>query len=112
MSTAERASGFLARPSGDLLWWGLPLAAGFATNALPISPTAAPLVWAAAFAWMTALAAAAVMSAWLWTGLQILRTRRRPARSTLLSFGSATTLLALAIAWPSLEPIVVNWLKG
>lgn len=51
-TTAQRARDFLARPSSALVWWGLPLAAGFATNVLPISSTAATFVWAAAFAWM------------------------------------------------------------
>ncbi|HEX4741247.1 MAG TPA: hypothetical protein VH353_07960 [Caulobacteraceae bacterium] len=50
--TAQRDRDFLARPSSALFWWGFPLLAGFATNALPISPTARTVVWAAAFAWM------------------------------------------------------------
>lgn len=50
--TAPRANDFLARPLSAAAWWGLPLAAGLATNVLPIAETARLFVWAAAFAWM------------------------------------------------------------
>ena len=50
--TAQRSRDFLARPFSALLWWGLPLLVGVSTNVLPISPTVATFVWAAAFAWM------------------------------------------------------------
>ena len=85
----------------------------FALPAAILATSGGVLAWfAGAHGWMTALAAAAVAAAWLWTGLPTFRTRRRPARSTLLTLAIATAILALAVAWPRIEPIVVAWLKA
>ena len=51
---AQKTTDFLARPRTALFWWGLPLVAGWSADALPISPIASRLVWAAALAWMGA----------------------------------------------------------
>jgi hypothetical protein len=53
--------------------------------------------------WVTAIAFVAVAAGWLWVGRQTFRTRRRPARSTLLTMTAATVLLAAALAWPHFE---------
>lgn len=50
---SDRGSGdFLKNPLSIVLWWGLPLVAGWSADFLPISRMAATLVWAAALAWM------------------------------------------------------------
>lgn len=85
----------------------------FALPAAILAMSGGVLAWfAGARGWMTALAAVAVGGAWLWIGVQTFRTRRRPARSTLLTLTVATAILALAVAWPGIEPIVVAWLKA
>lgn len=56
--------------------------------------------------WLTAAAAAAVASAWLWTGVQSWRTHRRPARLTLLVLSLATTAMAAAWLWPVVEALI------
>lgn len=52
---------------------------------------------AGALAWVTALAVVAVAGAWTWVGWQSLRSRARPASSTLYVLGSATALTAVAM---------------
>jgi hypothetical protein len=82
----------------------------FALPAAILATSGSVLAWfAGAHGWMTALAAAAVAGAWFWIGAQTLRMRRRPARSTLLTLAVATAILALAVAWPGIESIVVTW---
>jgi hypothetical protein len=50
---SDRGSGdFLKNPMSAAFWWALPLAAGWSSELLPISPMAESLVWAAALAWM------------------------------------------------------------
>lgn len=85
----------------------------FALPAAILAMSGGVLAWfAGAHGWMTPLAAAAVAGAWLWIGVQTFRARRRPARSTLVTLSVATAILALAVAWPRIEPIVVAWLKA
>ena len=85
----------------------------FALPAAIMALSGGVLAWfAGAQAWMTALAAAVVAGAWLWVAAQTLRTRRRPARSTLLTLTVATAILAMGMAWPGIEPIVGAWLKA
>lgn len=48
----RRSSDFLKNPLSAVFWWGLPLAAGWSAEFLPIPPWAETLVWAAALAWM------------------------------------------------------------
>ena len=43
---------WVQQPVSALLWWCLPLAAGFAINLLALQLRATTLVWALAFAWM------------------------------------------------------------
>jgi hypothetical protein len=56
MTTQEqpvlRAGDFLSNPLAALFWWGLPLAAGWAGDALPIAPVAKTATWSLALAWM------------------------------------------------------------
>lgn len=85
----------------------------FALPAAVLAVSGGVLAWlAGAHTWLTALAAAAVAAAWIWTGADTLRTRRRPAGSTLATLAGATLLLALAVAWPRVEPAVLGWFRG
>lgn len=52
---------FLTHPWSALVWWGLPLAAGWSADAAPITPIAQGLVWAAALTWM---GAGCALNAW------------------------------------------------
>lgn len=60
---------------------------------------------------LTVLALAAVLAAWGWVAWHSWRSRRRPARSTLVALGVATGLLALALAWPLFEGFLVSVLR-
>jgi hypothetical protein len=51
---APSSRDFLARPLSAVLWWGLPLTAGWLAGFLPIAETATTLVWTAGLAWMGA----------------------------------------------------------
>ena len=63
---------------------------------------------AGALAWITGLAVIAVAGAWTWVGWQSLRSRARPAASTLYMMGGATALTAVAVMWPRVEPVVIR----
>ena len=52
-------------------------------------------------------AAVLVAAAWIWVVGQSLRTRKRPAATTVLVMLMASAMLALAYSWPVLEPIAV-----
>jgi hypothetical protein len=62
--------------------------------------------------WMTGLAVMAVGTAWVWIWRQSVRSRLRPARSTLTMMGVASGLVASALFWPRLEPEILRLLIG
>jgi hypothetical protein len=64
--------------------------------------------FAGAHAWVTVLAVLAVFSAWGWIGWQTVRTRCKPAASTLYVMAVATGLLVIAVLWPFIEPQLVR----
>jgi hypothetical protein len=66
---------------------------------------------AGAHFWVTAIALLAVLGAWVWITWQAIRTRMRPALSTLLVMGTATTLAALSVFWPSIERQILSMLS-
>ena len=67
------------------------------------------LAWfASAHAWMTAIALAAVVGGWLWIWRESFRSKARPARSILYTMSLATLALMLALAWPFLEPTLIE----
>ena len=77
----------------------------FALPAVALASIGPLLLWLEeSQAWMTPLALAVVLGAWLWTAGRSLRSGLRPARSTLAMLGLATALLLLALAWPWIEP--------
>jgi hypothetical protein len=61
MPVSGKVLDFLTRPWSAMLWWGLPLVAGWSANAAPIAPGAQNLVWAAALTWM---GAGCALNAW------------------------------------------------
>lgn len=88
---------------------GLP----FALPAAVLAVSGGVLAWFAGLTpWITGLAFVAVTGAWLWVGLLTLRTRRRTATSTLITLAAASALLAIALAWPRVEPVIISVLRG
>jgi hypothetical protein len=79
----------------------------FALPAALLAGSGGILAWlAGAQSWMTIVATAAVVGAWLWIWIQSFRTKRRAAPSTILTMTGATLLADAALAWPRLEPLV------
>ena len=85
----------------------------FALPAVALASAGGIIAWfAQAQSWMMHLALVTVAAAWLWVGWQSLRSKTRPAKSTLVAMGGATIFLVLAISWPLLEPSVVRLLAS
>lgn len=85
----------------------------FALPAAVLAMTGGVLAWFGSLhAWITLVAAVAVITGWLWVGAQVRTTRRQPARSTLVVMAVATALLAVAVAWPKIEPFLVTMVRG
>jgi len=77
--------------------------------AVALAGTGVILAWlASAHSWMTVLGSIAVATAWLWIWRQASGSGQRPSRSTLYTMATATSLLALALAWPLLEPQIAR----
>ncbi|WP_447737824.1 hypothetical protein [Rhodanobacter soli] len=64
---------------------------------------------AGAHVWLTVLAAIAVTAAWLWVWRQSVKRKARLAGSTVGLMGLASLVLALALAWPHIEPDLMAW---
>jgi hypothetical protein len=62
--------------------------------------------------WATVLAAIIVASAWAWIVVQSIRTKAKPARSTLYTMGIATAVLLLALSWSHIEPFLIQNLRA
>ncbi len=81
----------------------------FALPAATFAGTGSILAWFAdAHAWVTGLAILAVIGAWGWIAWQTVRTRCKPAASTLLVMAAATGLVVIAVLWPVIEPQLVR----
>jgi hypothetical protein len=61
---------------------------------------------------VTMIALVAVVGSWVWVAMQTSQTRRRPARSTLITMSAATLMLAAALAWPLLEHWILRMLRA
>ena len=83
--------------------------------ALPAAALAASggvLAWlTGAHVWITAVAAVMVAAAWLVVFGQSRRTGLKPHRGTLIILTLSTALMMLALAWPTIEPMLVEALK-
>lgn len=85
----------------------------FALPAAVLAMTGGVLAWFGSLhAWIALVAAVAVIAGWLWVGAQMRTAQRPPARSTLVVMAVATALLAVAVAWPKIEPILVTMVRG
>jgi hypothetical protein len=86
---------------------------------LPFALPAAVLVvgggvvswFAKATPWAIAIASLAVLAGWAWTIVQSVRTKRRPARSTLLTLALATAVFAAAALWWHFEREIIHLLR-
>ena len=85
----------------------------FALPAALLAMSGGVLAWfSALYHWMTLIAVAAVIGSWAWIGWQSWRTRKRPARSTIVTMVLATCVLAAAVAWPQLEEPIRQLIGG
>src|SRR5262249_39022443 len=67
----------------------------FALPAAVLAVSGGVLGWfAKATPWAMRIALLAVLGGWIWVAIQTVRTKRRPARSTLLTLGVATGVFA------------------
>jgi len=115
MSSAVKQSG--AKAAG---WAAITLATGaVACGACCVLPFALPAavlagtgsilaLFADAHAWVTGLAIFAVIGAWGWIATQTVRTRCKPAPSTLYVVVAATALTGVAVLWPFIEPRLLS----
>ena len=64
-----------------------------------------------AFPWMRWAAILSVAAGWLWVLGQSWSTRRRPARSTLITMTFATAAMVIALMWPMFEKPLVGLVR-
>ncbi len=116
-STASRGPGRVAGATAAIvatsaLACGVCCILPFALPAAILAASGGVLAWfAGLYPWMTLLAVAAVLGSWAWVGWQSFRTRKRPARSTLITMILATGVLAAAIAWPRVEGPITHLIR-
>jgi hypothetical protein len=80
----------------------------FAVPAAILGSIGGVLAWFAdAYSWLTPIALVAVGAGWAWVGHQSWRTRRHPARLTVLLMAFATIMMAAAWIWPMFEPTII-----
>ena len=85
----------------------------FALPAIVLAGTGGVIAWLGQAFWGALyLAGALVTSAWAWVAVGSLRTRRRPAPSTMRAMLVATIALGVALVWPVLEPHILRALRG
>ena len=85
----------------------------FALPAVALAMSGGALAWlAGAYAWATSLAAVVVVAAWLWVLIASIRSKVRPASSTLYAMICATAAFGLAVVWPRLELHIIRLLKS
>jgi len=81
--------------------------------AVVLAWTGVLFVWlASAHTLLTAVGSVAVVAAWLWIWRQQSSSGRRPSPTTLYLMTGAGFFLALALAWPLLEPPIARALGG
>lgn len=83
----------------------------FALPAAALALGGGVLAWfASAYRLMTYLSVAAAAGGWTWVTTQSVRTKKRPARTTLTSMIGATVMLLLALLWQNAEGMIVSML--
>jgi len=84
----------------------------FALPAAVLAVSGGVVAWfAKATPWAMGIALLAVLSGWIWIAVQTVRTKRRPARSTLLTLGVATVVFATAAVWLHFEREIIHLLR-
>jgi hypothetical protein len=84
----------------------------FALPATLLAASGGVIGWfARATPWATGLAFLAVLAGWTWVAVASARTRRKPARATLLTLGLATAVFAAALAWWHFERDIIHLLR-
>jgi hypothetical protein len=84
----------------------------FALPAAVLAMSGGVVGWfAKATPWATGIASVAVVSGWIWVAIQTARTKRQPARSTLLTLGVATAVFATAAVWWHFEREIIHLLR-
>jgi hypothetical protein len=84
----------------------------FALPAALLAVSGGVIGWfAKATPWATGLALLAVAGGWTWVLMDSVRTRRKPARSTLLTLGLATAVFAAAAIWWHFEREIIHLLR-
>lgn len=85
----------------------------FTLPATVLAATGSVLAWFVHMhVWVTILAILAVVGAWGWIAWQILRTRRKPAMSTLIMMASSTVFSTVAVLWPLIEKPLIRMLRA
>jgi hypothetical protein len=84
----------------------------FALPAVVLAVGGGVVSWfAKATPWAMRIALLAVLAGWAWVIVQSVRTKRRPARSTLLTLALATAMFAAAAIWWHFEREIIHLLR-
>lgn len=125
-TASEGASGFAARraPTDRVVGTSAALAAtgALACGVCCVLPFALPATllavsggiigwFAKATPWAMRIALLAVLGGWTWVILQSVRTKKKSARSTLLTLGLATALFVAAMIWWHFEREIIHLLR-
>jgi hypothetical protein len=81
----------------------------FALPAAVLALGGGVLAWfASAYGLMKYVSVAAVAGGWIWVATQSVRTKKRPARTTLTTMIGASVILLLALLWPKAAGVIVS----
>ncbi|MBL6613636.1 MAG: hypothetical protein ISP45_06480 [Reyranella sp.] len=104
----KAASAVAATASTAALACGVCCVLPFAVPAAILGSIGGVLAWfAEAYRWLTPIALVAVGAGWAWVGYQSWRTRRSPARLTVIVMTFATIMMVAAWTWPTIESTVI-----
>lgn len=85
----------------------------FALPAVALAGTGGVIAWFGQAFWGALYSAGVLVTiAWAWVAVSSIRTRRRPAPSTIRAMLVATVALGVALIWPTLEPHILRALRG
>ncbi len=85
----------------------------FALPAVVLAGTGGVIAWFGQAFWGALYTAVALVTiAWAWVAVGSIRTKRRPAPSTMRAMLLATVALGGALIWPVLEPHILRALRG
>ncbi len=95
--------------AGGALACGVCCVLPFALPAAFLASSGGVLAWfAGLYSWAAFAAAGLVAMAWLLVVFQSIKTRRRPARTTITALLAASVILTAALTWPMLESFVIR----